>query len=173
MCRPSRRPSVRYSLDQRRAVAPRSPAQPSVLAEEGDRSVPQQVGRLLVVGLGPVLVEEGVAGSGVEVELDVLAQRLQLGLELAGRLGGEEVVLAGGVAEHGRVQLRVVGLGVGPRDEPVGRHDGLDRVGALGGQHQGQPPAHAEPDHPHLRPAGAADELVDRPAQVLGRGRPS
>ena len=59
-----------------------------------------------VVRLGPVLVEEGVAGARVDVELDVLAQALSSALELAGRLGREVVVLLGRMAEHGRIQLR-------------------------------------------------------------------
>ena len=123
-----------------------------------------------MVGLGTVLVEEGVPGPGVVVELDVLAQLLQLGLELPRRLGREVVVLLGRVTEDGRVQPRVIGLRVRPRDEPVRRNDGLDGVGALGAEHQGQPPAHAEPDDPHLVATGATLQFVDGPAEVLGRG---
>ncbi len=79
------------ALDQPR-TAPCGSVQ--LVAEEGDRPVPQLFGGLSVVRLGTVLVEEGVARIGVVVELDALAQFRQLRLELTGGVGGEVVVSA-------------------------------------------------------------------------------
>jgi len=121
-----------------------------------------------VVGFGPVLVEEGVAGPFVGVGRDVLAQLPQLGHEPIGVPGGEVVVPGGHVDLHGGREVPVVRGGVGPRDEPVGRDHGGHGVGALGGQHQGQPAPHAEPDDTDMGPAGPAPELVDGPAELGG-----
>ena len=126
--------------------------QPRHVGTEEAINDPEEFGRLVMVGLRTVLVEEGVSRPGVVVELDVLAQLLQPGLELPRRLG-REVVVGPGPRDRGRPRPAWSNRArVRPRDEPVRRNDGLDGVGALGSEHQGQPPTHAEPDDPHLRP---------------------
>src|SRR5580700_5418549 len=108
MCRPSQRPRVRYS-STRPGSAMAGSAQ--LLPEEGHRAVPQQFGRRPVVHLGSVLVEEGVTDVRVMMDLDVLAESRELGLELPGVVGAEHLILLGGMDEHCGIQFRVVGAG--------------------------------------------------------------
>ena len=121
-----------------------------------------------VVDLGPGVVEEGVVGAVVDVELGVLAQACSCSSRAAAASGEKYSSLPGDVGEHRGRQLRVVGLGVGPRDEPVERHARGDGVGSLGGEHERQAPAHAEPDHAHLVARRPPPDLVDGAGHVLG-----
>ena len=96
---------------------------------------------------------------------------MQLLLELAHRFGVGEVVVLGVVALHRGLQLRVVGLRRGPRDDAVVRHRGLDRVGPQRREPEREPAAHAEADDAHAV-AGhrvVAAEVVDGAGHVLGR----
>ena len=132
------------STGLRRPVSP-PPRQPGV--EEGDGLGPDLVGLLGVVGAERVVGgHEGVAGAFVHREGHVLAHALQLGLERLGRVRAEEVVLLGHVALHPGFELRPVRLHVA-LGEPVEGDDGADLVRAVGGDDEGQHPAHAEPDH--------------------------
>ena len=93
----------------------------------------------------------------------------ELGLQVPGRLGGEEAVVAGVVALHRGLQRRPVRLGVGPRDEAVPGHHRAERLGQGAPGHEREPAAHAEAGDAEL---GPGDRLVpleegDRPAQVL------
>ncbi len=120
--------------------------------------------------VGSVVVRERVVGVRVGEELDVLAEPLQLLFELADRLGVGEVVIGGVMALHRGLQLRVVGLRVGPRDEPVIRHDRLDRVRSQRREPEREPAAGAEAGDADAAAAHGvvALEVVDRAGQVLG-----
>ena len=111
---------------------------------------------------------ERVAGALVDGDLDVLAEPLEVGLERLGLLGREEVVVLGHVAAHDGLDLRQVGGRVVDAGEAVERDTGLDPVGALGGQHPGEHPAHAEPHHADAVARGrvVVGEEVDRAAHV-------
>ena len=100
MWRPRRRPRVRYSLDEA-GGAPPARAQPRVSRKNAtDRSQSSPADSASWTS-GRSSLKKAWSAPGVEVELDVLAERLQLGLELAGGLRREVVVLPGGVAQHG------------------------------------------------------------------------
>ncbi len=69
-------------------------ASPEAGVEEVDGPRPRRGGRVGVVDLGPGVVEEGVVGPVVDVELGVLAQAFELLFERAGRVGSEVLVVA-------------------------------------------------------------------------------
>ena len=76
-----------------------------------------------------------------------------------------------GVLAHDRGgQRRPVGLGGGPRDDPVVGRRRLHGVGPLARRDEGQPAAHAVADHADAGLAAALLQHVDRTRQVLGRG---
>src|SRR5437899_225516 len=68
------------------------------VVEEGDGGGPGPARRLGAVHLGPGVIEEGVVDAGVDGQLDVLAQALELRLQRPHPVGAEEAVLLGVVA---------------------------------------------------------------------------
>ena len=87
------------------------------------------------------------------MDLDVLAELLQLRLELPRRLGGEVLVLSPRSARGLRADIfEKSGCCVGPGDQPVERDTSGHGVGASGGENEGEAPTHTEPDHTHMAP---------------------
>ena len=87
---------------------------------------------------------------GCTVSVDVLAHRLQLGLERLGGLRPEEVVVLGHVPADLCRQRRPVGLHVALR-EAVERHGRDHLVGSRRGDEERQHPTHAEADDADAR----------------------
>src|SRR5687768_7179123 len=83
---------------------------PQVLAEERQGPVPRLPGGRLDVDLRPVVVEEGVRRPVVDVELDWLAGRSDLRLQLARLLRRGEVIVLGIVAQDRGSQLAEIRL---------------------------------------------------------------
>src|SRR6266511_80557 len=125
----------------------------------------------LVEDLGPVVVREGVVYAGIGEELHVLTQSLQLLFELAHRLRVGEVVVLCVVAQDRGLELRVVGLRSGPRDDAVIRHRRLHQVGPERREPEREPAPDAEPGHADAVAGhgGVALQVVDGPDHVLGR----
>src|SRR5262249_34454780 len=81
--------------------------------EVGEGTLPRVLGRGLVVGLRPLVVEECMVHAGVDVDARGLPRLLDRRLYVAGGLRGHEGVLLREESQHGARELAVVGLHVG------------------------------------------------------------